>query len=269
MVVTPMHYFHCQAIILKKIAYSEGDTIVTFLTDTGAKLAAMARGGAVSKRRFAGTLDQFNRLRITYKENVHRDLVVLEEAELLAPMEKIRTDLAKFAAASYFSELVLSFIQEKDAHPRIYSAFHELLEGLEDSDEFRSHLIPLMEHRFLDLFGFKPQLHHCLNCQGPIHAGRMYYFDGMKGGIICEACHPKSTQKTVTGGAVSFKKWEYPLSYTTIQHILSGHGRLPSQWNDMSWNPEHIAQARSALEYFIQLTAGKPFKSLKFMSQIL
>lgn len=241
------------AIILKKIPYGEGDMVVTFLTDEGCRLNGFAPKAKLSVKRFGGGFDLFNRLEIVYREK-NPDLVHLDSADLVLGMEGLRKDLSKFAAACYFAEIVLVFLQEKEASPEIFNSLLSFLTELNKPSTLPASLIPLMEHQFLNIFGFRPTLTHCLECQSHVKKDQTYYFNGRKGGIVCGACNGANL---------------YPLSYPTLAQILNSCDRNPGTWRDLEWKPQHVSQARRAFEYFIQYTTGRPLKSLHFLSQII
>lgn len=268
-----------KGIVLKKIPYSEKDLIVVWLTDTGKKITGFAPAARQSRRRFGGALDLLNYLEFVYREGRNADAVRLEGVNLLAGMEGVRKDLSKFAAACYFSEVILEFVQEKQQIPAIFGAYFDFLLGLNKSGEFKSHVVPLMEHKFLTILGFKPWLSECLLCKKALSPQESYFFDGRRGGVVCSEC---TLSKENGNGAPSSKRHRkdlepgsprpndmYPLGYSVIRQILKAHEAHPEEWDSLSFKPQEVLQARNAFEYFIQYTAGKPLKSLRFLSQIL
>ena len=52
------------ALILRYVDYGESDRIVHLLTPAVGRLAAIAKGARRSQKRFPGTLDLFNQLRV-------------------------------------------------------------------------------------------------------------------------------------------------------------------------------------------------------------
>ena len=247
-----------RGIVLKKTPYGDDDLIVHFLTEEGLHLSLFAAGARKSARRFGTTLDLFNELEIQYREK-NSNLLRIDSAELLTLMEGIRKALPKYAAACYFTEMILSFLQEREASFVLYKSFREFLATLNDPAPMDSHLIPLMEHHFLDLFGFKPTLNRCLDCGKGVSPQSTYFFEGIKGGIVCTPC--KAGPK---GGSSA----EFPLTYNAIRQILLA-SPSPEGWKKSALKPLEISQTRKAFEYFIQYTAGRPLKSLQFLSNIL
>lgn len=250
-----------KAIVLKKVFHGEGNLIITFLTKEGCRLSSFAAGARKSKKRFNGSLDLFNCLEVEFQEAKNSDLYRLQHADLVLGMEAIRKDLLKFASSCYFTEMILEFLNESEHSPKIFKTFLEYLKEFNKPEAFPSHMIPHMEHHLLEVFGYKPHLFHCLHCQQSLDPQETYYFNGIQGGIFCKKCQKGKTGMRPVDG--------HPLSYSAIQQILKGHQAHPSSWRDQNWKPQDITETRAALEYFIQYTAGKPLKSLQFLSNIL
>jgi len=259
-------------IVLKKFPYGDKDLIVVWLTDKGRKMTGFAPQARQSKKRFGGELDLFNHLEFNYREGKNSDMVRLDGVGLLTGMIGLRDDLSKFAAACYFAEMILEFLQEKQAVSPIFDTYFRFLKGMSDSKDFKTHLIPLFEHEFLSLFGFKPFLTECISCQKQPSSHEKYFFDGRKGGVVCPTCcQPQLTRTEINlkGDKYLSPADAYPLSFDVIHHIVRAHQADPQSWASLSLSQEDIREARNAFEYFIQYTAGKPFKTLRFLSQIL
>lgn len=247
-----------KAVVLRKVAYGEGDWIVSLLTENGSKLTAFAPHARRSSKRFGGNLDLFNFLDVVYRGGKNGQMHQLNEVDLLEGMEGIRTDLSKFASACYFSELITLFLQEKESSPVLFESFFGFLKTLNSSQPFSPHLIPLMEHRFLAIFGFKPKLDSCIICEGALKRDSNCVFNGIKGGVVCSRC---------AGGQKDHGS--HSLSYSAIEQILDGMTHSPETWSKLRWKKQDVSEARKALEFFIQYTAGKPLKSLRFLSHVI
>jgi DNA repair protein RecO (recombination protein O) len=48
--------------------------------------------------------------------------------------------------------------------------------------------------RFLSILGYKPELHHCLDCHHKVEPG-LNYFNLRQGGIVCAACFEENKNK--------------------------------------------------------------------------
>lgn len=263
-----------RVILLSKIPYGDRDLIVTLLSEEGVRLSAFAPAARSSRRRFGGSLDLFNRLDVLCVEPRADRLFQLKEAEVVLSGEEVRKDLIKFGTACYFTEMILHFLQESEKAPLLYESFCSFLDGLNEPRPFSTHVIPLLEDHFLRLFGYQPELMVCLHCSKSIKPTGDYFFHGMKGGLLCALCLDRDKvrwkEKVAQGKKpmVAEPNGAYPLSYGAIKKILEGRGMAPPRWDRLQWSSEEVFQVRRALEYFIQYTVGKPFKSLQFLSHI-
>jgi len=96
-----------QALCLRKSDFGESDLVVHLLTPRTGRITAIAKGARRSTRRFPGTLDFFNVLRVEIA-TVRRagPMARLEHARLVHAFAGLRTDPARFALASYLLELL-------------------------------------------------------------------------------------------------------------------------------------------------------------------
>ncbi|HBF13068.1 MAG TPA: DNA repair protein RecO [Deltaproteobacteria bacterium] len=256
-----------KAIVLKKIPYGEDDLIVTLLTETGLKMSCFAPKARVSKKRFGTALDLFCVVYICYKEKPGSSLVSLSSAELLFSYQKIRANLSKFALVCFLSELVTEFVPEHMASPEIYSFFIQIMTLFESPQNLEDHFLPLLEHSVLSLTGYKPVLESCVECRDVFsEKENAYFFYGLKGGVVCSSCFSKQDPLS---HAKESKGKVFPLSHGVILRLLHETLHQPQSWSGASWKKPEITEARQALEYFLQHIAGKPLKTLTFVSQIL
>src|SRR5207245_10820269 len=101
------------AIALRTVDYGESDRVVTLLTREQGKLSAFARGARASKRRFAGALEPFQRLRIRYRDR-RGDLISLAGAEIDRARPAILADFDAISRASYLTELAIEATRGRD-----------------------------------------------------------------------------------------------------------------------------------------------------------
>lgn len=103
-------------LVLKVFKYGESDLIVHGLNPLGARMGFLARGGAKSRKRFAGgLLEPGHYLEVTYKAGANSDgdpLHTLNEATLLREFPKLRTDYARLEAALNWLKLVHKMSQQ-------------------------------------------------------------------------------------------------------------------------------------------------------------
>jgi DNA repair protein RecO (recombination protein O) len=74
-----------EALVLRSVEFGESDLIVHLLMPDAGRLTAIAKGARRSLRRFPGTLDLFNHLRVQVAQRRSAGLARLEQATLIEP----------------------------------------------------------------------------------------------------------------------------------------------------------------------------------------
>src|ERR1700756_3888015 len=97
--------FSTSALVLRTRPFGESDRIVTLITEQHGKLTGIAKGAKNSRRRFAGTLEPFVRIRVVFRQRPTSDLAFLLRCELIEVLRQFTRDLDRFAAGSYVLEL--------------------------------------------------------------------------------------------------------------------------------------------------------------------
>ncbi len=146
------------AIILRLVDHAEKNRVVTFFTAEHGPLAAYARNARGSKRRFGGHLDLFHRGEAEFGRR-KTGLATLTSFEVREPREGLRTDVVRFAIASFFAELVLQTTAEGDANPAQFEVLIDCLDRLATGHESeRRDLILAFQLRWFDAMGNLPPL---------------------------------------------------------------------------------------------------------------
>ncbi len=178
-----------EALLLRAVDFGESDRIVHLLTPETGRLTAIAKGARRSVKRFPGTLDLFNHLRVSVsRRRGGRAMAFLERAVLISPFLELRAVPTRYALASYLLELMDRMAPEGGAGPdtqRLFSFALSSLSALEGmAPDLRIRL--LFELRALDALGLRPELRHCVRCgaEPGVRAG-FYVADG---GVVCSSC---------------------------------------------------------------------------------
>ena len=95
-----------EALILRSVDFGESDRILHLLVPEAGRLTAIAKGARRSVRRFAGTLDLFNHLRVRIDWQRPGRISRLDQARLLRGFAPLRSDPARFALGCYLLELL-------------------------------------------------------------------------------------------------------------------------------------------------------------------
>jgi DNA repair protein RecO (recombination protein O) len=108
------------AILLRKIRFSETSLILGWFTDRHGKLKTMAKGALRPKSPFAGKLDLFFHCELLVSFSRKSELHTLREVSVKEPFAVVRTSYLRTVAASYFAELVEEVTEPEHAVVEIY-----------------------------------------------------------------------------------------------------------------------------------------------------
>src|SRR5258706_16074030 len=94
------------AIVLRAVTTGEADRVVTLMTRSLGKVAAVARSAQKSRARFGGALSAFVVGQATLRDRRGAELMLLEAFDARHDFTAIANDPLRYAHASYATELV-------------------------------------------------------------------------------------------------------------------------------------------------------------------
>lgn len=222
-------------LILKEQNIGEKDKLVTVLTRHNGLVRAFVRGAKSFKNRKNSATGMFCYSKISLYKS--RDSYIIDEAEPIETFFGLREDLEKISLAQYFSELVISLVQEEELAEEylrlVLNSLHFLAKGTMPIEQVKA----ITELRLMCIAGFMPNLITCERC-GEYETNTMY-FDVEDGLLYCENCISSTALFQLDIGLVkalrhivfsdferiySFKLEDYALpdlSYITEKYLLS------------------------------------------------
>jgi DNA repair protein RecO (recombination protein O) len=111
-----------EAIILRGFPLGEGDRLVSFLDRQHGRIRGVARGARLTKSRFGSTLELLSYVRIWYFERETKELVRINQCELIESFLDVQADYQAgiyLALVSEITEAVLSEREPSDAQFRL------------------------------------------------------------------------------------------------------------------------------------------------------
>ena len=108
----PVH--ESEAIILQSYPLGEADRIVSFFSRGAGRLRGVAKGARRTKSRFGSTLERLSHIRIWYYERETRDLVRINQSELIESFMVAHADYDTSVAFSLFSEISEMVLPERE-----------------------------------------------------------------------------------------------------------------------------------------------------------
>ncbi len=241
-----MERFTDEALVLSTVDYGEADRLVTLLTREHGKLTAFAAGARKSKRRFAGALEPYMRLRVHLVET-RGATVRLDSVDIVAGYYGAREDLALIARALYAVELCRELTRDHEPHPELFELLELYLQKLDAREAGPTSLLAF-ELSALAHAGLMPRFDSCALCGGML--GPQPRFDQAHGGAVCELCAVRARD-----------------AMAVPPELLSGLRAL--QEGERTPLPAELrARARSLLNVFIAHHIGRRLKSVDFMAQV-
>ena len=184
-----------EAIILKTFALGEADRLVSFLGRTSGRVRGVAAGARRLKNRYGSTLEILSHVQIWYVEKETRDLVRIQQCELLESFHKSQSNYELsigLAAVSEISELVLP------EHETSEPMFRLILLTAREVERTGDWLLPLSYFAFwtVRLAGWLPRFDACATCGKPF-GGEPAWQASWTPGLLC-AEHRRSGMKPVS-----------------------------------------------------------------------
>src|SRR5437870_2294999 len=176
--------FTTDAIVLRRMDFSEADRILTVITPYHGKLRLLAKGVRRPGSRMGGHLELFVHARVQVARGRSLDLV--NQAMTVNAHRGVREDIVKAAHAFHIAELVDGFLEESDNHPPVFPLLLDALGGLSEGTN-----LPLLDRQFelhlLGAVGFRPQLIECVSCRAELKPETNGYSVKL-GGVLCPEC---------------------------------------------------------------------------------
>jgi DNA repair protein RecO (recombination protein O) len=257
-----------EALVLRVIEFGESDRIVHLLAPDSGRLTAIAKGARRSVRRFPGTLDLFNHLRVHLDQRRSAAMARLDQATLIRAFPGLRADAARFALGCYLLELLDRLAPESAPRADARRLFAFALAALDQASgaPLDPRLRPLLELRLLDALGLRPELRRCVRCGEDVRGGRepagggersaTVGFHVAEGGPVCARCAP---------GAQGF----LPVQLGTLRALESALRLAPRQQGRLVLGPRALEEARTLLARFHRFHLGVELRSERVLDELL
>lgn len=103
-----------EAIVLRTYPLGEGDRLVSLLDRQAGRVRGVARGARRPKSRFGSTLEPLSYVRIWYFEREGRELVRINQCELIESFLDVQRDYPASTALALVSEVAESSLEERE-----------------------------------------------------------------------------------------------------------------------------------------------------------
>ncbi len=247
-----------EALVLRSIDFGESDRILHLLVRDGGRVTAIAKGARRSVRRFGGTLDFFNHLRVSIDRRRPAAMARLDQATLIRSFTALRRDPARFALGCYLLELIGRLAPEGGVRADMQRLFEFVLAALHtiSRQQPNARLRALLELRALDALGLRPELERCVRCRRRPHPGAVLGFHMSDGGPVCRACGARL-------------QGLLPVHPGTLRALQQGLRFDLDQLERLVLPPGALAEARQLLARFQRFHVGVELRSEPFLDRVL
>jgi DNA repair protein RecO (recombination protein O) len=178
-----------EAIILKTFPLGEADRLVSFLGRTSGRMRGVAAGARRLKNRYGSTLELLSYVRIWYFERETRDLVRIQQAELLDSLHKAQSDYSLSTGLALISEVAEQVLPEHEVNEAM---FRLVLLTAREIERLGHSALPLSYFAFwtVRLAGWLPRFDLCAFCGKPLGKGFAYQDAHHPGLFDAEHRHP-------------------------------------------------------------------------------
>lgn len=181
-----MPSFVDEAVVLRRVDYSETDRILTVLTREHGKLGVIARGVRKQGSRMAPHTDLFARSTMQLAAG-RGELEVLTQAQRIGAVPTL-DEPRRAACAALVAELADRVLE--DGHPLepgIYELVVDALSGCGDRRRDPRAAVAWFARRMMDRLGYAPELSACAGCGAALEQ-QPAYFSAAAGGLLCPRC---------------------------------------------------------------------------------
>jgi DNA repair protein RecO (recombination protein O) len=201
---TPMPLHESEAIVLQSYPLGEADRLVSFLTRTTGRVRGVAAGARRTKSRFGSTLEKLSYVRIWFVERETRELVRINQCELIESFLDAFRDYALGVALAILSEVTEAVLPDREASD---ANFRLLLLAAQTIKRTGKAELPLAYFTLwtVKLGGWLPPLDSCAKCGTVLAASEPAYFLRGASAIACAKCRKPGT-RTISVAAMGIAR---------------------------------------------------------------
>src|SRR5882762_8274525 len=187
-----------EAIILKTFPLGEADRLVSFFGRTSGRIRGVAGGARRLKNRYGSSLELLSHVRIWYVEKETRDLVRIQQCELLESFHKAQADYGLSTGLAVVSETAERVLPEQEVAEPMFRLLLLTAREIERRGEWK---LPLAHFAFwtVKLGGWMPPLDRCASC-GKKFLNAPAYQSALFEGLHCEDCRRSGMRSISVAG---------------------------------------------------------------------
>ncbi len=182
-----------EAIVLRTFNVGEQDKIVVFFSRDKGIIKGIAKGARKFASRFGSSLEPMSQVNIFYYEKERKELVTVNNCDLIESFFEIQKEPKTSFTLSYFSELIEEFFPSSSKDDLLYRLLLSNLHALKAGGDL-SFLTRYFEVWFLKINGVLPDLTKCKKCHKALT--KSGWLSSKKDGAFCDRCAPQRKERT-------------------------------------------------------------------------
>jgi DNA repair protein RecO (recombination protein O) len=182
-----MALYETESLVLKSYNLAEADRIVVFFTRDQGLVRGVAKGAKRLKSRFGSTLEIFSIVQLSYFQKEERELVSIQNVELIDSCFAQASDPAFLDTFSYIADLLTEFAPPHDPSEKLYRMTKACLESAKADPGALVSLRLYFELWLVRLAGYLPDWTKCDNCRRSFEAGETANMQAHQQ-LFCQSC---------------------------------------------------------------------------------
>lgn len=174
--------------MIRSYTLSEADRIVVFFTREYGIVRGVAKGARRLMSRFGSMLEPFSTVNLSYFQKEERELVSIQQAELVQSRFEIASDPEFLETFSYIGDLLTDFAPPHSADETLYRMITACMTAAADHGDLNAIRL-YFELWLLRLSGFLPDWRSCEKCRREVRPDEMTFIvTGFH--LNCTQCRP-------------------------------------------------------------------------------
>ncbi len=200
-----MPVYESEAIVLQSYPLGEADRLVSFFSRAMGRMRGVAAGARKSKSRFGSTLERLSHIRIWYYERENRELVRINQCDMIESFMDAFRDYDASVALSLFSEITETVLPDREASD---ANFRLLLLAAQTVKRTGSSELSLAYFALwtVKLGGWLPRLDACSACGAVLGLADQAYMGRGASAIFCENCRKSGMRALSTRALTASRK---------------------------------------------------------------
>lgn len=192
-----MSLIETESLVLKSYNLSEADRIIVLFTREQGMIRGVAKGSRRLKSKFGSSLEPFSEVNVEYFQKDDRELVSIQNVDLLRSSFDVASVPANLQTFSYFADLLQAFMPLNDPNETLYRMVRACLEtDLQSEDDIMAIKL-YFEVWLLRLVGYLPDWTKCTNCGRVLQSIETVSSD-IDENVYCGSCYRGSGTANVT-----------------------------------------------------------------------